>query len=172
MTERDAGAGLTGSRCKGGRGGGGDGVDGARGTGSGTFAGRRLLVRTGVAQVGSRQLGVKAHRARHTLVLGQVVVAAKLTAACNTRKYVFIYLFIYRRLKAQSTSQGYVTSGLFTKLNLTQVENNTKHAHFTNVKHVNIIRKFVPSVFLSSKEWQIKLGDASGTIDHFGLAFQ
>ena len=31
-----------------------------------------------------------------------------------------------------------VTSGLFTKSNLTQVEYNTKHAHFKNVKHINI----------------------------------
>ena len=28
-----------------------------------------------------------------------------------------------------------VTSGLFTKANLTEAEYNTKHAHFTNVKH-------------------------------------
>ena len=35
------------------------------------------------------------------------------------------------------------------ELNLTEVEKNTKHAHFTNVKHINTIRKFVPSVLLS-----------------------
>ena len=31
----------------------------------------------------------------------------------------------------------------------TQVENNTKHAHYTNVKHTNVIQKVVPSVSLS-----------------------
>ena len=29
------------------------------------------------------------------------------------------------------------------------LEYNTKHAHYTNVKHINIIRKLVPSVLLS-----------------------
>ena len=42
-----------------------------------------------------------------------------------------------------------VASGLFTRLNLTQVEYNTKYAHFTNVKHINIIGKLVPSVLFS-----------------------
>ena len=42
-----------------------------------------------------------------------------------------------------------VTSGpLSTKSNLTEVEYNTKQAHFTNVKQRNIIRQLVPSVFL------------------------
>ena len=41
-----------------------------------------------------------------------------------------LILFIYWRLIPHR-----VTSGLFTKSNLTQVEYNKKHAHFTNVKH-------------------------------------
>ena len=41
-----------------------------------------------------------------------------------------------------------VTSRLFTSSNLAQVEHNTKHAHYINVKHTNIIRKVVPSVLL------------------------
>ena len=50
-----------------------------------------------------------------------------------------------------------VTSGLFTSSNLTQVaynkhlhylEYNTKHAHYANVKHINIIRKLVPLALL------------------------
>ena len=56
-------------------------------------------------------------------------------------------LFIYGRLSQPQR----VTTGLFTKSNLAKVENNTKHAHFTNVKH-NIIRKLVPSVLLSLKK--------------------
>ena len=64
-----------------------------------------------------------------------------------------IYLFIYWRLKAQSTAQGHLKASLllyiYSKLNLTEVENNTKHAYFTNIKHINIIRKLVPSVLLS-----------------------
>ena len=47
----------------------------------------------------------------------------------------FIYLFIYL-LKAHSPGTPHrVTSGRFTKSNLAEVENNTKHARFTNVKH-------------------------------------
>ena len=82
-----------------------------------------------------------------------------------------IYFFIYWRLIAQSTATGW-PQGFFTKLNLTQVEYNSKHAHVTNVKHVNIIIwKWVPSILLSLKKWQIKLGDTD-PIDRFGLAFQ
>ena len=81
--------------------------------------------------------------------------------------YVFIYLFIYLFICWRPSQQHMVTSGLFTESNLTEVEYNTKHAHFTHVKQINIIRKLVPSVL----QWQIKLGDAS-TIDHFGLEFQ
>ena len=61
-----------------------------------------------------------------------------------------------------------ITSGMFTKSNLTQVEHNTKHAQFTNVNHLNIIRKSL--WYHSYKKWQIKLGKA-GTIDRFGLVF-
>ena len=48
----------------------------------------------------------------------------------------------------------WVTSGLFSKSNLTEVEYkeyNTKHVHFTIIKHVivNIIWKLVPLVWLS-----------------------
>ena len=51
-----------------------------------------------------------------------------------------------------------VTSGLFTGSNLTQLtytkhldylKYNTKHALYTNVKHINIIQKLFPSVLLS-----------------------
>ena len=52
--------------------------------------------------------------------------------------YVFILLKAYR-----------VNSGLFTQSNLSEVEYNTNNAHFTNVKHTNIIQKLVPSVLLS-----------------------
>ena len=55
-----------------------------------------------------------------------------------------IYLFIYS-LKAYNPRQPHrVTSGFFKNSNLTQVEYNTKQAHFTNVKHINMIRKLVP----------------------------
>ena len=63
-----------------------------------------------------------------------------------------IYLFIYWRpiartlissfAFAQSTAQRHLRA--FTKSNLAEVENNTKHAHFTSVKHINIIRKLIP----------------------------
>ena len=36
-----------------------------------------------------------------------------------------------------------VISGLFTKSNLTEVEYTTKHAHLTDIKHINIIRKLL-----------------------------
>ena len=63
------------------------------------------------------------------------------------RKWQFIYLFI-EGLKPSQPHR--VTPGLFTNSNLTQVEYNTKHAHFTftNIKHINIIRKLVPFVLL------------------------
>ena len=44
-----------------------------------------------------------------------------------------------------------VTSELVTTSNLTEVKYNTKHAHFTNVKHINMIQKLVSSVMLSYK---------------------
>ena len=69
-----------------------------------------------------------------------------------------------------STAQGHLRA--FIKLNLTEVENNTIHAHFTNVKHIYKHNpKVSPFGVALIKKWQIKLGDA-GTIDHFGLAFQ
>ena len=53
-----------------------------------------------------------------------------------------------------------------------QVEYDTKHAHYMNVRHTNIIRKVVPLVSLLYKnKWHIKSGDA-GTIDRFDLTFQ
>ena len=57
-------------------------------------------------------------------------------------------LFIYCWLIAQSSAQGHLRA--FHKFKFrTQVEYNTKHAHYINVKHTNIIRKVVPSVSLS-----------------------
>ena len=41
------------------------------------------------------------------------------------------------------------TSGFFTKSHLTQIEYKRKHAHITNVRHINIVRKLVPLVLLS-----------------------
>ena len=56
----------------------------------------------------------------------------------------------------------------------TNLECNTKHAHYTNVKHVNTIRKLVPSVFSSRKKKKANKvrSRCSGTHDHFNLAFQ
>ena len=53
------------------------------------------------------------------------------------------------------------------------MEYSTKHVHYyTNVKHINIIRKLInPFGIAVIKNWQIHLGDA-GTIDRFDLAFQ
>ena len=54
-------------------------------------------------------------------------------------------LFIYCWLIAQSVAQSHHRA--FHKfLFCTQVEYNTKHAHYINVNHTNIIRKLVPSV--------------------------
>ena len=49
----------------------------------------------------------------------------------------FIYLFI-EGFKPHQPHR--VTSWLFTKSNLTQIEYNTKHAHFTNLKHIYIYK--------------------------------
>ena len=68
-------------------------------------------------------------------------------------------------MKAYSPVNRAGSPHLFTKSNLTEVEYNRKHAHFTYVKHINIIRKLVPSA--KGKQF---LGDA-GTIDSFGLGF-
>ena len=59
---------------------------------------------------------------------------------------------------------------LFATSNFTGVEYNTKHAHFTNVKHQNN-PKVSPFGIALVKKWQIKLGHAS-TSDRFVLAFQ
>ena len=48
----------------------------------------------------------------------------------------FMYLFIEGLYPSQPHR---VTSGLFTKYDLTQVKCNTKHAQYINVKHTNII---------------------------------
>ena len=52
-----------------------------------------------------------------------------------------IYLIIEDLIPSQPHR---VISGIFTKSNLTEVEYDAKHVHFTNVKHINIIRKSVP----------------------------
>ena len=56
-----------------------------------------------------------------------------------------MYLFIYCWLIAQSTAQGHLWAFYKFKFR-THVEYNTKHAHYINVKHTNLIRKEVPSV--------------------------
>ena len=76
------------------------------------------------------------------------------------------YLFIYWRLIAQSTSRH------FTKSNLTEVKYNTKHAYFTKIKHINIIRKLVPSVLLSLKKRRANKVRRCWYHWPFGLAFQ
>ena len=69
------------------------------------------------------------------------------TVCCFLLSACFI-LFIYCWLIAQSTAQGHLTA--FHKFKFhTQVQYNTKHAHYINVKHTNIIQKIVPSVSLS-----------------------
>ena len=64
------------------------------------------------------------------------------------------------------------SSGLFTSSNLTQVEYNTKHAHYNIYKRKTYKRnpKVSPFGIALVKKWPIKLGDA-GTIDRFSLAF-
>ena len=48
---------------------------------------------------------------------------------------LFIYLLNLKSYKYDYPRQPHrVTSGLFTKSNLTQVEHNTKHAHFTSLR--------------------------------------
>ena len=54
---------------------------------------------------------------------------------------------MYCWLIALSTAQGQLRA--FHKFKFcTQVEYNTKHAHYINIKHTNIIRKVVPLVSL------------------------
>ena len=56
--------------------------------------------------------------------------------SCSWLKHLFIYVCIYL-LKAYSPVNPHrVTSELLTKSNLTEVEYNKKHAHFTNVRHI------------------------------------
>ena len=69
-------------------------------------------------------------------------------ATCVTLLSVYLLMYLLKALyvTAQSTAQGH--SGLFTSSNLAQVEYNTKHAHYINVKYTNINRQLVPSVSL------------------------
>ena len=65
-----------------------------------------------------------------------------------------------------------VTSGFLTSSNLTQVEYNTKHAHYTNViyKHNPKDSPFSTILLSGKKKRQINLD--VDTIDRFDLAFQ
>ena len=74
------------------------------------------------------------------LTMTLVVSEESLARDRHTDTYTdFIYLLLaYSIHIAQSTTQGH-----------TQVEYNTKHAHYINIKHTNIIQKVVPSVLLS-----------------------
>ena len=87
------------------------------------------------------------------VVVGMVVVVLVLVTGwlhvTLSDKRVTMYVFIYL-LKAylQPSQPHRVTSGLFNNSSLTEVEYNTKHAHLTHVKHINIIRMVVPSVLL------------------------
>ena len=80
------------------------------------------------------------------------------------------FLTYWRRI-AQSTAHGHLRAFHEVKSYISLIQYKT-NACFTNVKHINIIRKLALSILLSYKKLlQIKLGDA-GTIDRFGLAFQ
>ena len=62
--------------------------------------------------------------------------------------YCWLVVIVIVIVIAQSTAQGHPRA--FHKFTFrTQVEYNTKHAHYINVKHTNIIRKVVPSASLS-----------------------
>ena len=85
---------------------------------------------------------------------------------------LFIYLFIYLLLAYSPVNRSGHLRAFYKFKFRTQVEYNTKQAHYINVKDTNISRKVVPSVCIALiKNWQIKFGDA-GTIDHFSLALQ
>ena len=91
------------------------------------------------------------------------------------------YLFRHHTVLPTTTSESYTSPGstyilnnnkctitfmLFTniyKSNCTEVEYDIKHAHSTNVKHINTIQKLVPSALLPYTNWQIKLRDAGTT---------
>ena len=64
--------------------------------------------------------------------------AAQAGLAGRARSVPELLLLFIEGLYLQPSQPHRVTSGLFTKSNLTEVEYNTKHAHFTNVKHINI----------------------------------
>ena len=59
------------------------------------------------------------------------------------------YFIIYLLEASSSVNHTGSPRGFSLNFYLTDVENNTKHVHFTNLKHINIIRKLVPSVLLS-----------------------
>ena len=59
-------------------------------------------------------------------------------------KHWFIKKNDWRLIVIATVNRTGSPQGFGTKLNLTEVENNTKHAHVTNVKHINAIRKLVP----------------------------
>ena len=62
----------------------------------------------------------------------------------HTDTQLFIYLFkAYRPVNRTGSPQGFSQVQ-----NLAQVEYNTKHAYYINVKRTNIIRKLVPPVLL------------------------
>ena len=71
------------------------------------------------------------------------------------------YLLIIYLLRAYGpVNRAGPPQGVWLHQILHKVECNTRHARFTNVKHVNVIRRLVPSVFVSFIKRQIKLGDA------------
>ena len=102
------------------------------------------------------QACISIHASR-ILVIGRAfpgyIIYSVHTHVCNIVAFLYysstgkstVYLFIEGLEPCQPHR---VTSGLFAKSNLTQVEYNTKHAQFTNV-NINTIRKLVPSVLLS-----------------------
>ena len=80
------------------------------------------------------------HRTRHCahqtpLHVTHAHSARKLPASYS--RWFIYYLFIEGLWPRQPHR---VTSGLFTRSNLTQIEYNATHAHHTNVKHINNIR--------------------------------
>ena len=52
------------------------------------------------------------------------------------RDYLVIYLLKAYSYRPVNCTGWYITSGLFTKSNLTEVEYNTNHAHCTNIKRI------------------------------------
>ena len=71
----------------------------------------------------------------------------------NEQKYKYFIIIIISIEGLQQSKPHRVTSGLFNVSNLTTVKINTKHAHYTNVTYINIIRTLVPSsVWLSANK--------------------